>query len=166
MPVKFKPIVPKDPDFNASRRELSKGVKETGDEINSDFKSTTSTWESSVKFRRKDNLRGSKAFSTLTDTSDEIYSLVSRGTRPHVIQPRRARRLVFKGTFRAKTLPGTIRARQGGQSGGTVVTTVVEHPGTEPRNFDRTLKEKHEPLFRSRVQDAMDRAAKVSGHSL
>ena len=165
MPVKFEQIKPDDFDKAAAIKELAEGVKEAGNEIESDFRETTTTWERDVAFRRKDNLRGN-TLSTLTDTNDEIYSLVSNGTRPHVIKPRAGRRLVFKGTFRAKTLPGVIRARRGGESGDTVIAAVVQHPGSEPRNFDKTLKVKHEPLFRRRVQEAMDRAAKASGHAI
>jgi hypothetical protein len=84
---------------------------------------------------------------------------VNNGTKPHVIVPRRAARLVFKvGGFRAKTVPGAIRSRKGARGKNLVFAKVVHHPGTEARKFDEVIQKKWLVEFPKLVQMAIDSA--------
>lgn len=119
-----------------------------------DFEVTTQTWSHSVNFRKEKGATSGKVW-----TDDEVYSWVNNGTKPHVIVPRRAARLVFAaGGFRAKTSPGKIKSRQGSKGKGIVFAKRVQHPGTEPRNFDKEIQSKWEKEFPAIAQRAIDSA--------
>lgn len=55
---------------------------------------------------------------------------LERGTRPHIIRPRKGRALAWPSTNAGRRLSG--RARTGA---GMTFATVVHHPGTKPQPF-------------------------------
>lgn len=163
--IRFKAIIPKKLNTDAMMKALTGEMKDIHKEVDKDFDSTVKTWDNKPKFDRK--FKSSKSqIRFFTGSSNEIYGYVSGGTKPHRIVPKRAKVLKFKGTYSAKTSPGSIQAGPGGASGADVFSKGVMHPGTKPRNFDKQIAKKWEKNFRRRLVTTMQEVAKKSGHSI
>ena len=89
-------------------------------------------------------------------TEDEPYPWADYGTKPHIIRPVRAPKLMFQKEYKRKTLTGKILSRQGGKSGPTVVADVVHHPGNEPANLSQTIAEKWDDELPIQMQRAIN----------
>lgn len=163
--IQFRAILPKRFDARALLAEVTKEMKDLQTDTGKDFDATVSTWTHRPKFDKEFEQSDSR-IRTFTGATDEIYTYVSKGTRPHVIRPRRARVLAFQGTYTAKSAPGVIQARTGGASGETVFSRGVLHPGTKARNFDKAIAQKWAGPYARRLTAAMGRAAKKSGHAI
>lgn len=116
-----------------------------------DFEVTQQTWKNKASFQieRGPNYRA-------VFTTDKIYTIVTRGARPHVIVPRRTRVLRFMSKFRAKTRPGAIRSNAGMVGGNPIYARRVHHPGHAPRDFDKTIARKWSKEFPAIMQRALD----------
>lgn len=93
----------------------------------------------------------------------KIYIYVTKGTRAHVIRPKRARTLAFmwggKGSYRPKTTPAPSWRGPGVVVGGAMhFAKQVHHPGTKARNFEKWVKESSKGWF-SRTMENMWRRA-------
>jgi len=123
-------------------RQLEAQLEEDAAGIQADYEATVATWDHPVEFQTRIlSAAGSRVAYVFTD--DEIYKYVDFGTAPHIIMARhRMKPLTFQTGYRAKTQPGVIGSRAGGSYGDTARALVVHHPGTEPRNFTRTIQEK------------------------
>ena len=129
-----------------------------------DFNKTTRTWQHNVDFDGKvqDKL---DEISVQVSTKDEIYGYVDKGTKPHIIKPRRGKLLAFKNRYKAKTTPRVINSHKGGASGKTVYAKVVHHPGTDAREFSHLIQAKYQPRLKKDIEAAITRAARRSGHA-
>lgn len=163
--MKFNAIIPKNLNKAALLREVAGEMKEIHQDISKDFDATVRTWEHKPKFDKEFQQSDSR-IRIFTGTADEVYGYVSKGTKPHIIRPRRARALHFLGTYSAKTSPGTIEAKSGGSSGADVFSRGVRHPGTKARDFPDAIEKKWMRSFAKRMLTAMNRAAKKSGHGI
>lgn len=93
----------------------------------------------------------------------QIWEWLNQGTRPHKIRAKNAPRLAFEwsgpGSYQPKTKPGGRSLQFGGPgivSGGKMhYPAEVQHPGTEPRDFDGWIQRKLTTKFRSAVQLAI-----------
>lgn len=106
------------------------------------FEKTFSTWKNkpTISIRATSNTRQIKVIG-------KIYEYVDKGTRPHIITPKRARFLSFRGGYKAKTSPGVITSRSGGASGKRVFAKLVHHPGSEARDFSVIIQERVQKRF-------------------
>jgi hypothetical protein len=87
----------------------------------------------------------------------EIYGFVTLRTRPHRIEGNPT--LFFPGgPYEAKTQPGGGYGGPGIAPGPTVAARSVQHPGTEPRNFEAKIAKEYESEF-ERVMEAAFRRA-------
>lgn len=132
------------------------------------FRETVYGWSAAKKpsFRQK-LTRGHQSISMLVYTDSEIYALVNRGAPPHPIYPRKGRFLSFKPGYRPSTTPGQLRSRRAYRSGKLVVARAIanpDHPGFEPRDFDKQIAKEYEPQFIEDIQDAVDGV--IVGHLL
>lgn len=118
---------------------------------------TTATWKRDVKFEHITEIKG-EGITILVGTNDPIWDMLNKGTQPHVILPRNASVLHFKGTYTAKTIPGVLTARPGGSSGKDIFSQGVIHPGTEARKWDQALEKKWRKKLPDRVEKAISRA--------
>ena len=108
------PIVPSVAVFNAPalRAAISLAMDNIADGIKDDLAAHTDNWNAPPSWAvvssgdRRDII-----------TQDMIFHFQDKGTKAHVIMPKRARRLVFQ-------VPGA-----------TVFARKVNHPGTKPRNY-------------------------------
>lgn len=109
------------------------------------FKQATTTWRHKPYFQSYESTAGN-VHTIRVSTDDKIYKFVDKGTRPHMIFPKKpGGRLRFQwgghGSYVSKTLPGYINSRAGGSSGPIVYRRGVKHPGTEPRHITETVQE-------------------------
>jgi hypothetical protein len=162
--ILFKPIRPKRLREKEMRLELLSAMHKVGREIKKNFETTTATWEHKPKFEVIISLMHGPEVFVWTD--DEIYNYVSGGTDEHIILPVDAKALRFREGFIPKTKPGRLISIAGAQFGKVVMAAGVIHPGTEPREFDKLIKQKWEKPFKARMVTAMREAAKKSGHGM
>lgn len=107
--------------------------------IKVDFELTTRTWKEQPTFV----IRAEKGKRWI-GTDNFIYRLMDRGVKPHKISARNAERLAFYATgFRAKTKPHWIGSNKGHAANKDFTRPKsVNHPGSEAREFEHTIKEK------------------------
>jgi len=165
MVLVVKPIQPKKFNDKVFFDEFEKVAKKTAKDIEKDFKKTVATWDTKVKFETIIAV-GPKSVDILVATDNEVYGYVDRGTKEHLIQPKKPDGvLAFKSRYRPKTIPNMIGSRSGGSSGDTVFAKWVIHPGTKARNFSKVISKKWKPIYKRRIEQAISRANKKSGHS-
>jgi len=170
-----KVIKPKRIKDKAMRFALMNRMRKVGRLLIKEVKKTPSTWDHEVKVEMRVALTGPGPV-VVVDTDDEIYRYVNDGTKPHEIwagyytgkSDKKA--LVFPwagpGSYKAKTRPGVIGSGAGGPSGPLVAFPYVEHPGTEPRHFDKEIQRTFRPRFKREMEAAMREVRRVSGHAI
>src|SRR3990172_9019509 len=129
--IKFIPILPKVAkliDQARLQRELRDALDHTANIVRDDFQKTVKTWEHKPSFRKEGPRLTGTGLEVSVSTNQEIYTYVTRGTRPHLIRTRRARRLRFQTGFKAKTRPRGISSRAGGASGPPAFSPAAQHP--------------------------------------
>jgi hypothetical protein len=165
--VVIKAIKPKRFDDKAMTERLRYHAKQVVKEIRKDFEETTKTWQHKVEFKETVSAgKGAGGIIAEVSTTDEIYTYVDQGTKPHIIRPVRAKRLAFPSIFSPKTAPRVLSSGPGQRGPQDTFAMEVHHPGTEAREFSRTIEVKWTPRFKQRMQEAMKDAAKASGHSI
>lgn len=148
---KYKNMARKMPDL---KREVLLSVAE---DAKSDFEKTVETWDNKPEFEIEERPR-----SFVVATDSEIYKFVDAGTRAHTIPADPF--LAFRGSYQAKTTPRVIMSRSGGASGDYVYTTKdVQHPGTEAREFTKTIMGKWEKEVVRRMRDALKQGIEAVG---
>lgn len=79
-------------------------------------------------------------------------SLDTKGTRPHVIVPKRqGGRLAFQTSYQPHTRPIGRSGGPGRATGPTVFARKVNHPGFPPRQFSKTINKRLKPAFSKAV---------------
>jgi hypothetical protein len=112
-------------------------MRSIAEDAKSDFEKTTETWKNKPRF---DVVKQTRSYNVTTQ--DAVYAYVDKGTKPHRIRPVNANVLAFQGGYQAKTTPRVIASRSGGPSGPVVFSVGVMHPGTEARQFTKTILDK------------------------
>lgn len=165
MALVWKAIKPQRLKDKSFRMTIYNKARAVGNAIKKDFEATTKTWNHKPSFTVDVSTKG-QGPAVLVGTSDEIYTYVNEGTKPHAIFPRKAKVLRFQGGYKAKTSPGNIGSSAGGASGPTLFRPFVQHPGTKARKFDEVIAKKWQPLFKKEMQAAMAEATRESGHAI
>jgi len=164
--IVWKPIKPKKLQQDIFQRALLKAAEEYYPEMLLDLDVYTGYWEHDVTFEVKVSIT-SHGVQIEMNTRDPIFWYLENGTPEHVILPKNPDEvLLFFSGFAAKTIPGRITSRPGRSFGDTVGSKGVIHPGITPRHVLRAMVEKHFVPFRRAMQDALNQAAKESGHAL
>lgn len=146
-------------------KKLEKAVRNTmvmqAKAVAADFGATTNSWNHKVEFKTQTV----NEIDQIISTGDPIWIMLEKGTKPHPIFPRptnKSQRLRFQwggfGSYKAKSRPGQLRSYKGGPSGGIVYRRSVKHPGTAPRNWILTARDKWQELLPNTVQRAIDAA--------
>lgn len=131
-----------------------------------EHKKIVANWEHDVDFQGRKTVTNDqiKIYIFPTGANKDIWTFVDQGTRPHVIKPKSAPRLVFQaGTYTPKTKPVGQVVSGGGkvQGGVTVFATQVNHPGTEARRFSEKIAEDIKPDFQRETENAFRRIARL-----
>lgn len=146
-------------NIQAVAQEIEAAVHDAGREIHAMFSESTSTWREKPVFIEK-QLRSSGMIGVEVATSNDVYSWVNYGTRPHIIRPRNRGMLRFQTGYSSKSRVGSRRAYAGGKFGPFTSSVGVTHPGTEARHFDELIAADFQPVFEKQVQDAIIRGSK------
>jgi len=166
--IQVKVIKPQRFKDAAFKRAIQSAAKAAASEMEKDFKATVATWSSKPKFEKI--VAVDPNVEVLVGTDDKVYGYVNDGTRPHLIFPKRAKALSFrwggKGSYKPKTKPRFIGSLPGGATGPRIARPYVQHPGTKAREFDKTIEKKWRSAFKRRMEQAMGKAAKASGHGI
>lgn len=145
--IDIKVLMPKKALFEPGK--LSKIVENTLDEaatgIKMEFNRTTLTWSSRPEFK-VDAYPGKR----IIYTSNEVYRYVSGGTR--------VRRVVMVPGFRAKSVPGSLRANKGAGGVAFGPSKKIARPGIKARDFDITIQKRWKKQFPAQMQRAIDSA--------
>jgi hypothetical protein len=164
-------IIPEKLKPDAIRLALLTELGSIGGDIKKDFEKTTKTWKKKPKFVLIKGLKAGK-IELLVYTDDPIYYFVDKGTKPHLIWAgaytgkSEKTVLAFPGTFSAKTMPGVLSSFRGFSGGDPVFTPYVEHPGTKPRGFENMITKIWDKTYGFRMESAMARGTKESGHGI
>jgi hypothetical protein len=157
--IKLIPITPTKnpiPDSARMRRAVENALTALAKGAEVDFKVTTQTWKHKPVFKVE-----SKPGERTVGTDDRIYGYVDEGTAPHIITPKRSKRLVFMAGGRAKTRPRSISSGAGSPGSTKAFAKVVHHPGTEARDFSKTIAEKwrrqHEAIMQRAINAEVQR---------
>lgn len=138
------------PLFDVTKIEagIKAAQQKTANGIKKDMEAVTATWDHPVRVEVK-------IVSGATDVivDDDIFTMLDEGTRPHVIRPKRAKRLAFGVPSIAKTSPGVLVSRAGGGGKTRVFARAVQHPGTKPRKWIITSLDKWEPKFQQMMAE-------------
>ena len=134
-------------------RAVRRGLDSAAKGVHTDLKVVTKTWEHQVTFATS----SPNQFERVVGTDDRIFKFVDGGTEPHVIRPKNGRMLTWIGTnYRAKTVPGQIRSRKGGNDNTVAWARQVQHPGTEAREFTKVVADKWNKQLAAIVQREID----------
>lgn len=175
----IKVILPPQFRYDAMRKELAGGIQNVIKGMTKDYENVTRTWEHKPRMIGD---RGAQVSSPQigtqirvmvgpdpADDNSRIFGYVDKGTRPHVIRPRRAKALAFvwggPGSYRAKTRSGFLSSTAGGPTGSLVFRKFVRHPGTKARNFTEQIQSKWQALSYREAADAVVKASRASGHA-
>lgn len=114
-------------------------------------------WEHKPKFQTRKDIKTDKISMTVfpVGPNTKIYIFVDQGTKPHIIEPKKAPRLVFQTGYKSKTLARPARTVSGGgvATGPTVYAKKVNHPGSEAREFSETIAGDIEPDFKRIIEN-------------
>lgn len=156
--IVLRSIKPKKKIFDLDRfdSESAKALNDTIDMAERDFEKTVSTWKDKPSFTKK-KASASKLKAEVY-TQHAIYTYVVRGTKAHVITPKRAPVLRFQPGFTPKTFPRRISSSRGSRSGNFVAAKKVFHPGTEARDFDIVIAEQLQPVLVKEAVGAIKKA--------
>jgi hypothetical protein len=167
----FKEIKPSRLRADKIRLTMLNEMRKAGTAMKADFEKTTATWKHKPKFEAVVSLTPPGP-QLLVGTDDEIYGYVSRGTKPHPIfagiytGKSNKKALAFPGRSTPKTRPGVIGSTAGSRGGTMIVRPYVQHPGTKPRKFEEAIQKLWETKFRTRMEQALRKAVRESGHAL
>lgn len=150
-------IVPSRLAIDAKRiiRAVSTGMDAAAEACRVDFVATVGTWSTPATFE----VASQGAYTRQITTGNKIWGMLNEGTKPHRILPKKPNgKLRFRTGYASKTTPGVLGSNSGGASGGSVFARGVNHPGTSPRSWDETAKDKYDDLLGKIVQRAIDAA--------
>lgn len=166
------PIKPKAYRRQAIRDEILKEGARIGKDMSKSMREDVATWKHKPTFPVKVSSTTKKLVIDVTASGPNarIYEYVDQGTRAHNIFPRRAGgALRFKwggpGSYSPKTEPGRGGATRAYQSGKIVFFKKVRHPGIKARRFGRNVARLWEAQIPRRLQEAINRGIKLSGHA-
>lgn len=134
-------------NYTGAKNEMVRLLNQEARLAQQQFQRTTATWKHKPSF----TIVATSTYERRVVTSDQNYSRINFGTRAHLIVPRTAPILKFRVPYSAKSSPGNIGSNSGGPGPNPVVAKEVHHPGTAPRNFDKTIAEMHRFYFMSEV---------------
>lgn len=178
MLAEVKVILPPPFHYDAMRKELFQASQNVIKGMATDYGNVVKTWEHKPRIVGGESGRSRSATGAIirvvvgpdpADDNSRIFGYVDRGTRPHIIKPRRAKALAFiwggPGSYKAKTRPMFLSSTAGGPTGTLVFRQFVRHPGTKARGFTEQIQKKWQALSHVEAADAAVKAAKVSGHA-
>ena len=164
----YKAIKPDKLKTDAMVREIEKALKEAGEILLDAHKRIVTTWDPPPTFKVSTSrvTMNTKRLIVGVSTDDMRWKWTDEGTKPHVIRPKNAKRLMFPTKFSPKSRPGRLQAYAGSSGPPMAVAMEVHHPGTKARDFTGQIRKKRAPQVRGALLRGMQRAVKASGHEI
>jgi len=129
-----------------------------------EFASYTANWQHNPQWvgRKTITANSAKDWVHPIGKNEQIYAYVTLGTKPHKIAAKNAKTLAFMwggtGSYQAKTKPGGGKNGPGTVSGGKMRYPIeVNHPGTEARDIEKSVKKSFEPMLKTIMAAAWQR---------
>lgn len=138
-------------DGRKLRRAIDNALNGAAKAVKVDLDTTTQSWKSRPEFTIDRTADG-----RIVATDDEVFQYVDAGTRPHVITARNKPVLTFGVGGSPKTTPRVIGSKPGTKGRSIVRAKQVHHPGSAPREFTDTVKEKWDDELPVTLQRAID----------
>lgn len=154
---KLMPIKPKgrSSDFSRLPGAVKRGMRDAAEAVKKDFDLTTQGWNHDVEF----TIEEAGDYDLTVSTDDEIWGWVDEGTDPHIIMPKKAKRLRFATGGTPKTRVGSIISGAGARGSTVVFRGAVRHPGTKARDFSGQIAKKWRrgvaPFIRAAIEEAL-----------
>jgi hypothetical protein len=121
-------------------------------------------WKNKPVFKARKFINAERIMVTVfpTGPAAEIYGYVDQGTESHLIAAKNVPLLSFRTGYKSKTLARPARTVSGGgvSTGPRVFAKVVHHPGSEAREFSKTIAEDIEPDFKRIIDNTFKRVSK------
>lgn len=132
---------------------VNKEARKEAEKIQKEFGGTVKTWKKKPKFTITMQEGGSYEIGT----DNPIYGFVDQGTKPHIIRAKNAPYLSFYRTgFVSKTKPNSLNNRAGRKATQDFTQVKqVNHPGTEPRNFTKLIRNRSQKRYPVNVAKAI-----------
>jgi hypothetical protein len=153
--VSLKAVKPAAFDKLVFRLALIKEQSKIAKDIEKDYIRTTKKWKRKPIWIRSVKHKGNEII-IFVGTDNKIYGYIDKGTKKHIIRPKKAEFLRFRGS----SYGGRGRPR----ASDFVYTKLVHHPGFKGYGHSKKIAKKWQPLIRTRLDAAIARAAKKSGH--
>lgn len=146
-------------DADAYLEEIEEAVSDLADEMKEEFEGVVSDWQTDVTFRKEVKIEAGGIVVFIGPASNAaIWGYVDRGTRPHMIYPKNGGMLRFRGGYQPRTQPGRAHAGPGQAFGEINYSDGVEHPGSQARDFTKTIYNKFKlelsRVVRQAIKDA------------
>lgn len=119
-----------------------------------EYEGIVADWQHPVIFDVE--LEAEGEFTIVVGTDDQIFQWTSEGTKPHPIAAVNAPSLVFPSLWSPKTAKNSLGAQPGGigkHLGHWRKEQVVQHPGTEAREFDEDIGLKYQDILTDKLRD-------------
>lgn len=156
--IVLKEIKPSKFEQKAFMREFTAEAKRSARDMTRDYRKTTVKWKRKPKWETIVRM-GPRAIEVLVGTDNEIYGYVDLGTRPHIILPRRRKVLRWIG----KSYGGR-GGRGRPRKSDYVFAAHVFHPGFKGYHHSERIAKKWNKLFKRRMEAALRRGVRASGH--
>jgi len=126
-------------------------------------KKVVADWDHQPEFKamKKISRDAVRVYVYPTGPNKDLWIWTSRGTRPHVIKPKKAPVLAFPSMYAPHTKPqGPSYGGPGKSSGPKVFAQEVHHPGIKPRHFEEAWHRYALGWYRRECENAMRRGAR------
>lgn len=153
--ARLKAIKPKAFNKNVFRLALIKEASKIAKDVEKDYIKTTKKWKKRPTWIRSIKYTD-KGIIIFVGTDNKIYGYIDYGTKKHIIRPKKAEVLRFRGS--------SYRGRGRPRASDYVYTKFVMHPGFKGYHHSKRIAKKWQPLTVARLNAALARAAKQSGH--
>lgn len=149
MPVRFRPIIPKQINAKVFQENFLKAARQMEIDVKAEFEAATSKWKNRPAFRGYVRV-DARGILVSVGTQNEIFKYVDEGTVPHIIRPKNAKMLHWVSA--------------GGED---VFAKEVHHPGNKPADITKNITEIWEDgLMYEYFEDALIDAVMQSGHEI
>lgn len=150
------PVVPKTltSQFTSQMRAMGNRL---ASRVDNTYKTLLGDWKSKPQFTKTVNV-SQKETKVEVKTNSNVYAYVDLGTPPHIIKPKPSNPkglLIFPGNYDAATRPESLQTRQARRYGEMQYRTIVHHPGSEARNFEKPIIEEQTPIIIKEFKDVI-----------
>lgn len=147
-------------DYAAILKEIRAAFsEEVKSDILEEFNEITSDWETDVTFDARVEVQGGNIVIGIGPRRNtKIWRYVDEGTRAHAIRAKRGKMLQFRGGYSSRTAPGRAHVGTGHAYGPLTYRGEVWHPGTEAREFTKSILRKWRPEIARAIREAIREA--------